>query len=181
MNENQVWDVALAGMAVVALIFVYVIATARVRAEPVDARGDVVGSRHWVLIGLLILTAIVSFFTLRHFPFPEQHGPVTAAQVVKVVGFQWAWQMSTQKVKEGVPIEFQVSSGDVNHDFAVYAPDGRIVGQVQAMPGYTNKMVLVFTQPGTYTVRCLEYCGLGHADMETTFTVIGHPQAEAAA
>ncbi|HEU0276911.1 MAG TPA: cytochrome oxidase [Rhodanobacteraceae bacterium] len=181
MNENQVWYVALAGMAVVALIFVYVIATARVRAAPIESHDDVVSSRHWVFIGLIILTAIVSYFTLRHFPFPAQRGPVAARQVVKVMGVQWAWQMSTQKVKEGVPVEFEVSSGDVNHDFAVYAPDGRIVGQVQAMPGYTNKMVLVFKHAGTYTVRCLEYCGLGHADMETTFTVVANPPTETAA
>lgn len=172
MNQNQVWDIALAGMGVVALIFVFVIATARTRPEPVEAAEDDLSSRNWVFIGLLILTGIVSYFTLRHFPFPVQNGPIPAKEIVKVVGYQWSWQMSTQKVEEGVPVEFRVSSGDVNHDFAVYSPQGRIVGQVQAMPGYTNKMVLVFHQAGTYTVRCLEYCGLGHADMETTFTVI---------
>jgi cytochrome c oxidase subunit 2 len=32
--------------------------------------------------------------------------------------------------------------------------------------------VYTFDQPGTYTVQCLEYCGLGHAPMKATFEVV---------
>jgi cytochrome c oxidase subunit 2 len=39
------------------------------------------------------------------------------------------------------------------------------------MPGYTNVIRYTFTTPGTYRVRCLEYCGLGHHTMVTQFTV----------
>jgi cytochrome c oxidase subunit 2 len=71
-----------------------------------------------------------------------------------------------------VPVEFQVTSTDVNHGFAIYAPDGRIEIQTQAMPGVTNKFVHTFAQPGTYKVMCLEYCGVGHAPMTSRITVV---------
>ncbi|MGH8337220.1 MAG: cytochrome oxidase, partial [Gammaproteobacteria bacterium] len=75
-------------------------------------------------------------------------------------------------VQADSPVEFRVTSSDVNHGFAIYAPDGRIVTQVQAMPGFTNKLVYTFTQPGTYRVMCLEYCGVAHAVMTSEITVV---------
>lgn len=71
----------------------------------------------------------------------------------------------------GTPVEFRVRSDDVNHGFAIYAPNGRIAIQTQAMPGFTNKILHTFTQAGTYRVMCLEYCGLGHAPMVSSFDV----------
>jgi cytochrome c oxidase subunit 2 len=65
-----------------------------------------------------------------------------------------------------------VTSADVNHDFAIYAPDGRIVVQTQAMPGFVNKILYTFDKPGTYKIRCLEYCGLGHDVMAADLTVV---------
>ena len=64
-----------------------------------------------------------------------------------------------------------MQSFDVNHDFGIYDAAGRLLGQVQAMPGYTNHFVYVFQAPGAYTVRCLEYCGLGHHMMTASLTV----------
>jgi cytochrome c oxidase subunit 2 len=113
-----------------------------------------------------------SWATLRHFPIPSQQGALSAQQVVDVVGRQWSWQVTPATVKAGSPVEFRVTSADVNHGFALYAPDGRIVTQTQAMPGYTNKLVYTFAEPGTYVVQCLEYCGLGHAPMKTTLEVV---------
>lgn len=60
----------------------------------------------------------------------------------------------------------------MNHGFGVYAPDGRIVTQTQAMPGYTNRLVHTFEEPGIYTVQCIEYCGVGHGPMRATFEVL---------
>ena len=54
---------------------------------------------------------------------------------------------------------------DVNHGFAIYAADGRIVTQTQAMPGFVNRLVYRLLEPGRYRVLCLEYCGLAHHGM----------------
>ncbi|CAF0701745.1 hypothetical protein MPNT_410011 [Candidatus Methylacidithermus pantelleriae] len=59
-----------------------------------------------------------------------------------------------------MPVEFLVRAADVNHGFGLYDPDGRLVAEVQAMPGYTNRLTYVFKKPGTYKVLCLEFCGV---------------------
>ncbi len=37
-------------------------------------------------------------------------------------------------------VEFRVTSLDVNHGMAIFDPDGKLVGQTQAMPGYVNRL-----------------------------------------
>ncbi len=70
-----------------------------------------------------------------------------------------------------MPIEFDITSNDVNHGFGLYDPQGNLVGQVQAMPGYVNHLIFTFHEPGTYTVRCLELCCMPHFAMESQITV----------
>jgi cytochrome c oxidase subunit 2 len=40
------------------------------------------------------------------------------------------------------------------------------------MPGYTNVLLHAFDVPGTYTVQCLEFCGIGHAPMAAELQVV---------
>lgn len=173
--QNVVWVVALAGMGLIALGFIYVISQASKPADDETTRKAAHTSnvlRRWLFGALLIIFVVGSFATLRHFPIPPQHTPLNIHQVVDVVGIQWSWQIKPDTVQTGSPVEFRVTSKDVNHGFALYAPDGHIVTQVQAMPGYTNELVHTFTQPGTYVVQCLEYCGLGHAPMTSQIKVV---------
>ncbi|MGH8123286.1 MAG: cytochrome oxidase, partial [Rudaea sp.] len=128
--------------------------------------------RRWLFGALLLIFFGGSYATLSQFPIPPQDAPLDVKQVVNVRGQQWSWQIEPSTVSAGSPVEFRVTSKDVNHGFAIYAPDGLIVTQTQAMPGFTNKIVHTFTQPGTYKVMCLEYCGLGHAPMTSEFTVV---------
>jgi cytochrome c oxidase subunit 2 len=173
--QNLIWMIALVGMGLVALVFLWVISQA---GKPADA--DVAQRaqrnsntlRRWLFGALAIIFVGVSWGSLHHFPIPPQHGALDAKQVVDVVGRQWSWQMSNTTLVAGSPVEFRVTSADVNHGFAIYAPDGRIAIQTQAMPGFTNKILYTFSQPGTYKVMCLEYCGLGHAPMVTQFQVV---------
>ncbi len=90
---------------------------------------------------------------------------------VQVIAEQWAWTFTKYKFKAGVPVEFDVTSKDVNHGFGLYDPSGRLLGQVQAMPGYINRLIFTFQEPGTYTVRCLELCGTPHFLMQAQITV----------
>jgi cytochrome c oxidase subunit II len=62
-------------------------------------------------------------------------------------------------------VVFEVTSADVNHGFGLYDPGGRLMGSVQAMPGYTNRLALTLEHAGRYTVACLELCGLEHHRM----------------
>ncbi|HEY9516677.1 MAG TPA: hypothetical protein VIQ74_13455 [Gemmatimonadaceae bacterium] len=129
--------------------------------------------RLWLLGGLAAIAIVLFFLTLRSLPFERaranQIGP--PALTVAVTAAQWTWILSRTRVQAGVPVDFAVRTRDVNHDFAIYDPQGRLVAQVQAMPGYTNHLVYEFHEPGSYTIRCLEYCGLGHHTMTAPLTV----------
>lgn len=82
-----------------------------------------------------------------------------------------AWTFSQDKVPAGVPVEFDVTSDDVNHGFGLYYPEGHLVTQTQAKPGYTNQPIFTFKEPGPYLVRCLELCGTPHFAMQSQITV----------
>ncbi len=173
--QNKVWLISLVGMGLVTLGFLYVIYQAGKPADAAEARRAHKTAntfRSWLFLALLIVFVGVSYATLRRFPIPLQHSALKASQVVNVVGQQWSWTMSQTTFKVGVPVEFRVTAGDVNHGFAIYAPDGRIAIQTQAMPGYVNKLLYTFPAPGTYKIRCLEYCGIGHDVMTTDIQVV---------
>lgn len=173
--QNIVWAIALVGMGLVTLGFIHVIRQAGKPADDEATRKVARTSnmlRRWLFAMLLVIFVGGSYVTLHNFPVPLQRTPLGVGQVVDVVGQQWAWEFKPDTVHTGSPVEFRVTSKDVNHGFAIYAPDGLIATQTQAMPGFTNKLVHTFTQPGTYTVMCLEYCGIGHAPMTAEFKVV---------
>jgi cytochrome c oxidase subunit 2 len=64
-----------------------------------------------------------------------------------------------------------VTSRDVNHGFGIYDASLKLLTQIQAMPGYVNKVHYTFTRPGKYRVMCMEYCGLIHHDMIAELTI----------
>lgn len=116
---------------------------------------------------------ILFIFAIYWAPFPEFRAQSIGKPevTVNVDSLQWAWIMDAQEVPAHKVVEFNVTSRDVNHGFAIYNPEGRLVTQTQAMPTYTNKLIYKFDEPGVYTVRCLEYCGVGHHIMLGSFTV----------
>ena len=128
-----------------------------------------------VWFGFVALAMLVAFAaTIPFYPYIPK---VTAAQGpvirVPVIAQQFTFLMPSH-FPLGQRIIFEVTSRDVNHDFGIYNSEGDLVAQVQAMPNYVNNLEVTFRKPGHYTVRCLEYCGVGHARMEKGFTVGGH-------
>jgi cytochrome c oxidase subunit 2 len=131
--------------------------------------------RYW-FVGLMVIGLVALGLTLPHMPYPlaRQVSANTPVTVVHVRGEQWQWKISPSKVPAHRTIEFKVTSADVNHGFSVIDPnDNEIVANVQAMPGYTNRLYVSFHHPGTYLVRCLELCGLYHTSMLSQITVTG--------
>ncbi len=122
------------------------------------------------LVGALILT-------LGKTPYTAYAGQTADVQV-EAIGRMWSWEFKvdgktqpTLTLPKGKLIEFAVSATDVNHGFGVYDHAGNLIAQTQAMPGYTNRLRMVFDDPGKYHVLCLEYCGLMHHNMLTEFTI----------
>jgi cytochrome c oxidase subunit 2 len=122
--------------------------------------------KRWLafLCALLVLVVGLSLFEL-----PYAKGAPRA--VVHVTGLQFAWIITPAELPRDTPIRFDVTSRDVNHGFAIYDPNGHMIGSVQAMPGYHNKLDLTFHTPGVYRVLCFELCGLDHHLMQASFTV----------
>jgi cytochrome c oxidase subunit 2 len=90
---------------------------------------------------------------------------------VDVVGRQFSFSVDPDSVPVGSRVRFSVTSADVNHGMGVVDPDGKLVGSVQMMPGYTNRLDMTVTKPGRYRFLCFEYCGLAHHAMEGGLTV----------
>ena len=124
--------------------------------------------KRWLAL-LLVIGVLVVGISL--FDLPYANGGSGGRTVVKVTGGQFFWSLSPDRVPTGTRVRFDVTSVDVNHGFGLYDPHGHLIGSVQAMPGYHNKLDLTLAEPGVYQIRCLELCGLGHSTMESTFTV----------
>lgn len=182
MEPTMVFWVWLILGVVAVLAYVYFALSTR---QPVDdeAYYQAVGRLRMPLFILLLLALGTMFaFTIPRTPYPKGQVP---AKVVHVVAKQFQFALSENpirteeefaqaavqrpKVPVGEWVEFRVASLDVNHAFGVYDPDGKLVGQTQAMPGYVNRLFLRFEKPGSYTILCLEYCGLSHHIMRAGF------------
>ncbi|MEO7071934.1 MAG: cytochrome oxidase [Rhodanobacter sp.] len=172
ITQHVVWVLTLAGIGIVALTFVYVLANSGKTADAAVTTHKAYSIRRWWFIALIVFGVAVTYLTLTPFPIGHQGALATNAQMVDAVGRQWSWQLSRNEVRAGTPVQFNVSSVDVNHGFAIYGPDDLIVTQTQAMPGFTNRLLHTFTRPGTYRVMCLEYCGLAHHAMVAQFEVV---------
>lgn len=176
--QDGVGAVTLAGIAIVAAGFLFVIVNASRTGDAAQVQGRAYAIRRWWFYFLVVLGVVVTWVTLRPFPIADQHTEAPGAQVVDAVASQWSWQLSSQRVTAGTPVEFRVTSEDVNHGFAIYGPDERIVTQTQAMPTVTNRLVHTFTTPGKYHVMCLEYCGLAHHAMMAEIEVVAATEAQ---
>jgi cytochrome c oxidase subunit 2 len=175
-TQRLVWSVTLIGIAIIAAAFLYVVARSGTLLQFESVQKKAYGIRRWFFWALVLLGIGTAYATLAEFPIPDQHVPSAGARVVDVVGKQWYWELSANQFTAGVPVEFRVTSNDVNHGFGIYDPNGRLIAQTQAMPGFTNRLVHTFTEPGKYRVLCLEYCGLVHHNMITEFEVVAAPQ-----
>ena len=117
-----------------------------------------------VVVGVVVVG--ISFFDL-----PYATGGGVGRVMVKVTSGQFFWSLVPDRVPAGARVRFDVTSIDVNHGFGLYDPQGHLIGSVQAMPGYHNRLDLTMSEPGVYRIRCLEFCGLNHSRMDGVFTV----------
>lgn len=156
------------------LVWLWIVVRSRDAAVPyerVAVRAERMRTRLFAITGvvlLLVLIVSIRWLPYRVFAVARQ-GPPSVR--VAVTAKMWQWTLSRMEIPRGATVDFAVDSDDVNHGFGIYSPSGRLVAQVQAMPGFTNHLVLTFSQPGQYLVRCLEYCGIPHIGMATAFEV----------
>jgi cytochrome c oxidase subunit 2 len=171
--QNLALTLSLLVMAAIATVFLWVVAGAS-RASG-DAGAIATSAFRWRdrLFWIVILTGVVvTFATL--WPWPVAGHAASAAKadvVIRATASQWRWELDRDTVAPGQLVEFELTSRDVNHGFAIYKDKNHVVAQAQAMPGYVNKLQLRFAEPGDYEVLCLEYCGVAHHAMRTVIKV----------
>lgn len=152
--------------AIVLAVFAWIILRSGARVDFPEVKHGAYRLRAW-WFGILASLIAASFaVTLWTFPYVWARGGRSAAgaYTVRVTAHQFAFSMP-RRMPADTPIRFLVTSSDVNHGFGIYNPRGVLIGQVQAMPGYTNQLLFRFPAPGRYWIRCLEYCGIAHQDM----------------
>lgn len=177
--------ITLVGAIATLLIAFWLISANKPAEAPESVVSRIYKVRSGYFIVLLATLVIVLALTLANLPY-RQAAAMEAEYVVPVSGRIWSWEIGPVRDRDGnpmqapggglvlplgKPVEFQVTAMDVNHGFGIYDEAGRLVAQTQAMPGYVNHLVHTFAEPGTYHVLCMEFCGLAHHTMLTTFTV----------
>jgi len=135
----------------------------------------------WTVLPALLLTGLL-IYTYIELVDIEKKKPNPL--LVNVVGQQFTWTFSYPKgagtggkaitsnqlfLPENRPVEFQVRSEDVIHDF--WVPEFRM--KIDAVPGIsTSYRITTVKRPGRYQVVCAELCGLGHATMRQSVHVV---------
>lgn len=158
------------------------VSRARLPAEASSAATSTIYRiRSVYFIFILVVAVVLLTLTLPMTPYPRKSGEQKPDLIVKVIGEMWSWTLTPGSgaasaggnlvLPVGKTVEFDVSSKDVNHNFAIYNAAGELIAQVQAMPDYTNRLLYMFNVPGHYYVLCLEYCGVAHHAMNFEFDV----------
>lgn len=176
-HKTLLWIFLIAAV-LIAVIFIAVYRSSLHAAEDSPGLENPKRKRFFFFALLFALLVILLAVTLPKSPY-YMHADETPAEVVYVRAEQYSFNLSRteelsyddMELPAGKVIEFRVRSKDVNHGFGVYNDKYELVTQTQAMPGYVNRLRWVFDEPGTYHILCLEYCGMSHHLMESSFIV----------
>jgi cytochrome c oxidase subunit 2 len=191
-NFSGPWRIFLAGaVAVAALIWgLVIVAIIRFRRRsdeiPPQRQYNIPFEIGYTLVPLGIVAALFAITVVAQEGFTSVSDDPDVT--VEVVGFQWQWQfrypddgivvsgtddaVAELVVPVGRTLQFDLVADDVNHSF--WVPE--FLEKRDLIPGVDNEIQVEITEPGTWTGRCAEYCGLDHWQM--TFTVIALPADE---
>lgn len=152
--------VTVLAMAAVFAVFAWAALASPRAVDPARAERWRAGT----IVALAVGGIVLALATLVPWPHTPQAGPPQGI-VVNARGHQWYWEFDRDTVPAGTPVTFLATTADVTHGFGVADPEGRLLFQVQVIPGYVTRVAWTFDRPGTYRIVCLEYCGLAHHEM----------------
>lgn len=125
--------------------------------------------------GVAVLFLAINIGSIRYIPAISTARAVAATQDIRdvsVTAQSWSYELSERNFEAGETVRFTANSVDTVHGFAVYHPDGRVIFTMMLIPGVTpSSLVHTFGDPGVYKVRCLEYCGMAHHEMNDEIVV----------
>jgi cytochrome c oxidase subunit 2 len=162
----------------VVTFLVYSLAVFRSRTRPEGDGPAIYGNPRlqftWLAASFVLVTVlyVIGFNGLAEL---EAAAPVNALHV-RVTAQQWIFNYtytdynldsSTLYLPVNQPVEFSVTSEDVQHSF--WIPE--IGVKVDAVPGEISTFTVTPDKEGNYTVRCMELCGVLHPYMNTPVVV----------
>lgn len=171
------WLMLVLGVAVF-LLFAVLLGVGLFRRREAGAsspdEGPSIG--RWIIGGGVLLPLIVVAVVLLATLEAMRGMPAASsdALVVEVVGHQFWYEVTYPgegvtvedelHMPVGRPVEFRLTSADVIHSFWVPA----LGGKMDMLPDGVNTLVLQADVAGEHRVRCAEFCGLKHTDMQMT-------------
>lgn len=170
MYQQAAWSITLLFSVFIIYIFAITLLKSgkKVDYAEVQKKGYFIRKIWFLFLFSGMLTA--TYFTLQDLPFERAEAGGTPVDV-HVTALQFGFETSLDTLKVGDYAAFHVTGKDVNHGFGLYDDQLNILAQTQAMPGYTNTVYYKFTKPGTYTILCMEYCGMAHHLMKREISV----------
>jgi|HubBroStandDraft_6_1064221.scaffolds.fasta_scaffold296235_2 cytochrome c oxidase subunit 2 len=151
------------------LALLFLVRSRRRAPGELTARIQGSASTELTLIGAL-LTVFIVFWIVGATQYDRMMTPPPDALPVYVTAKQWMWKfsyadgrssMDVLTVPVGRPIKLVMTSRDVIHSF--YVPAFRVKHDV--LPGRYYAAWFQATTPGTFDIRCAEYCGVSHSRM----------------
>lgn len=110
-------------------------------------------------------------------PHAVKSGDADFDRKIRVLAFQWGFlfldeegaaSRNALRVGPGEKVLFSIMSNDVIHGMNI--PVARLTTEFE--PGEVRKVwIRTPNQPGKYLMQCLNYCGLGHAQMKAWLVV----------
>ncbi len=128
----------------------------------------------WMVL-VIALFLIVNLASIQYFPAVYTAKAAATQQNitdVSVTAESWSYELSEQEFIAGEAVRFNANAVDTVHGFAIYHPKGHVIFTMMLVPGVKpSSLIHVFKEPGTYKIRCLEYCGAAHHDMSDEIIV----------
>lgn len=159
------------------VVFLYVVfrsASAQPEAAQVSERSISKAKTLW-LSAVAILFLAINIGSIQYIPAISTARAVAAEQDIRdvqVTAQSWSYELSERNFEAGDTVRFTANSVDTVHGFAVYHPGGNVMFTMMLIPGVgPSSLVRTFSEPGVYKVRCLEYCGMAHHEMNDEIVV----------
>jgi len=159
------------------IVFLYIVfRKSLVDSGPSDTDAKKITRLEWVWMGVVVVLFLaVNITSIQYIPAISTAKAAAAGGDilnVNVTAASWNYDMSEEELVTGRPIRFTAKSADTVHGFAIYHPNGKVLFTMMLIPGASpSSLIYTFKDAGTYTVRCLEYCGISHHQMRDELVV----------
>jgi cytochrome c oxidase subunit 2 len=169
-------------------LILFIVRFRRRRDTPESAEGPQIHGNTrleiiWTAIPAILLAAL-AIFTFTQIPAVQAQGVADEAHLtIRVEAHQFYWEyrypggevtVDTLYLPVDEPVELRLTGMDVIHSWWVPA----LTGKMDAIPGRINTLRFVPDTTGDFDGKCAELCGVQHAFMPTTVTVLDQSEYE---